>query len=121
MLGRARHIEAGGSASLADDQLAPLLDDVNTPAAMAQLKKLATDLDAAVRKACAREQASIKPDPMALAEVIGFLGKPIRGGLVPKVGPIEGLKEDDRRPRSQRATPHAPPATGARPTGSAPS
>src|SRR4029077_9573199 len=48
VLGRARHIEAGGGGALLEDQLEPLLDDLNTPAAMAQLKKLATDLDAAV-------------------------------------------------------------------------
>ncbi|WP_372786856.1 cysteine--tRNA ligase, partial [Phenylobacterium sp.] len=72
VLGRARHVEAGGSASLADDQLAPLLDDLNTPAAMAELKRLATDLDAAVRKA-APNASAIKQDLMALAEVMGFL------------------------------------------------
>jgi cysteinyl-tRNA synthetase len=72
VLGRARHIEAGGSSSLADDQLEPLLDDINTPSAMAQLKKLATDLDAAVRKNSGAAPA-IKQDLMALAEVMGFL------------------------------------------------
>jgi cysteinyl-tRNA synthetase len=72
VLGRARHIEAGGSAALAEDQLEPLLDDLNTPAAMAALKKLATDLDAAVRKDAGSAPA-IKQDLMALAEVMGFL------------------------------------------------
>jgi cysteinyl-tRNA synthetase len=72
VLGRARHIEAGGSGALADDQLEPLLDDLNTPAAMAVLKKLATDLDAAVRKD-APSAPAIKQDLMALASVLGFL------------------------------------------------
>jgi cysteinyl-tRNA synthetase len=72
VLGRARHVEAGGSPSLADDQLAPLLDDLNTPAAMAELKRLAGDLDAAVRKA-APSAPAIKQDLMALAGVMGFL------------------------------------------------
>ncbi len=72
VLGRARHIAAGGSGALLEDQLEPLLDDVNTPAAMAQLKKLATDLDAAVRKD-APSAPAIKQDLMALAEVMGFL------------------------------------------------
>jgi cysteinyl-tRNA synthetase len=72
VLGRARHIQAGGSASLAEDQLEPLLDDLNTPAAMAALKKLAGDLDAAVRKDALTAPA-IKQDLMALAEVMGFL------------------------------------------------
>ncbi len=89
VLGRARHIEAGGSASLAEDQLAPLLDDLNTPLAMAELKKLAGDLDAAVRKDAATAPA-IKQDLMALAEVMGFLQAD------PKVwfqgGADEGLK-----------------------------
>jgi len=49
-----------------------LLDDLNTPAAMARLKKLATDLDAAVRKADAAAPA-LKQDLMALAEVMGVL------------------------------------------------
>ena len=72
VLGRARHIEAGGSASLAEDQLAPLLDDLNTPSAMATLKKLAGDLDAAVRKGAPNAPA-LKQDLLALAEVMGFL------------------------------------------------
>ncbi|HEX4710496.1 cysteine--tRNA ligase [Phenylobacterium sp.] len=72
VLGRARHVPAGGSAALADEQLAPLMDDLNTPSAMAELKRLATELDAAVR----RDQpaaGAIKQDLMALAEVLGFL------------------------------------------------
>jgi cysteinyl-tRNA synthetase len=72
VLGRARHVAAGGSASLAEDQLAPLLDDLNTPAAMAELKKLASDLDAAVRKGAASAPA-LKQDLLALAGVMGFL------------------------------------------------
>jgi cysteinyl-tRNA synthetase len=72
VLGRARHIEAGGSGALLEDQLEPLLDDLNTPAGMYQLKKLATDLDTAVRKAAPTAPA-IKQDLMALAEVMGFL------------------------------------------------
>jgi cysteinyl-tRNA synthetase len=72
VLGRARHVEAGGSGALMEDQLEPLLDDLNTPAAMAQLKKLATDLDAAVRKGLP-EAGAIKQDLMALAEVMGVL------------------------------------------------
>ena len=72
VLGRARHVAAGGSAALADEQLAPLMDDLNTPSAMAELKRLANDLDAAVR----RDQpaaGALKQDLMALAEVLGFL------------------------------------------------
>jgi cysteinyl-tRNA synthetase len=72
VLGRARHIEAGGSAALAEDQLEPLLDDLNTPAAMAAIKKLATDLDASVRKG-APDAPALKQDLMALAAVLGFL------------------------------------------------
>jgi cysteinyl-tRNA synthetase len=72
VLGRARHIEAGGSGALAEEHLEPLLDDLNTPAAMALLKKLATDLDAAVRKDSGLAPA-IKQDLMALAAVMGFL------------------------------------------------
>ncbi|WP_394762325.1 cysteine--tRNA ligase [Phenylobacterium sp.] len=72
VLGRARHIDAGGSGALLEDQLEPLLDDVNTPAAMYLLKKLATELDTAVRKADPNASA-LKQDLMALAEVMGFL------------------------------------------------
>src|SRR5579859_766101 len=72
VLGRARHIEAGGSGALLEDQLEPLLDDLNTPAAMALLKKLATDLDAAVRKG-APNASALKQDLTALASVMGFL------------------------------------------------
>jgi cysteinyl-tRNA synthetase len=72
VLGRARHVQAGGSASLAEDQLAPLLDDLNTPLAMAELKRLAGDLDAAVRKGAPTAPA-LKQDLMALAGVMGFL------------------------------------------------
>ena len=72
VLGRARHFEPGGSGALLEDQLEPLLDDLNTPAAMALLKKLAGDLDAAVRKALPSAPA-IKQDLLALAEVMGFL------------------------------------------------
>ena len=48
------------------------MDDLNTPSAMAELKRLANDLDAAVR----RDQpaaGALKQDLMALAEVLGFL------------------------------------------------
>jgi len=72
VLGRARHIEAGGSGALLEDQLAPLMDDLNTPSAMYALKKLAGDLDAAVRRDAGSAPA-IKQDLMALAEVMGFL------------------------------------------------
>ena len=72
VLGRARHVEAGGSAALVDEQLEPLLDDLNTPLAMAALKKLAGDLDAAARKA-APNASALKQDLMALAQVMGFL------------------------------------------------
>jgi cysteinyl-tRNA synthetase len=72
VLGRARHIQAAGGGALLEDQLEPLLDDLNTPAAMALIKKLATDLDTAVRKTAA-EAPAIKHDLMALAEVMGFL------------------------------------------------
>ena len=72
VLGRARQVDAGGSASLIDEQLAPLMDDLNTPSAMYALKKLATDLDAAVRRAAPTAPA-IKQDLLALAEVMGFL------------------------------------------------
>jgi cysteinyl-tRNA synthetase len=57
---------------------------------MAELKKLATDLDAAVRKA-APGAGAIKQDLMALAEVMGFLTQD------PQVwfqgGADEGLKD----------------------------
>jgi cysteinyl-tRNA synthetase len=72
VLGRARNIQPGGSAALVDEQLAALLDDLNTPSAMYALKKLATDLDAAVRRD-APAAAAIKQDLMALAQVMGFL------------------------------------------------
>ncbi|MFL5298136.1 MAG: cysteine--tRNA ligase [Phenylobacterium sp.] len=72
VLGRARHVAAENGGALAEDQLGPLLDDLNTPAAMAELKRLATDLDAAVRKGLP-SAASLKGDLMALAEVMGVL------------------------------------------------
>jgi cysteinyl-tRNA synthetase len=72
VLGRARNIQPGGSAALVDEQLAALLDDLNTPSAMYALKKLATDLDAAVRRD-APAAAAIKQDMLALAQVMGFL------------------------------------------------
>ena len=72
VLGRARHVQAGGSGLLAEDQLAPLLDDLNTPSAMFLLKKLANDLDAAVRRDAGSAPA-IKQDLMALAGVMGLL------------------------------------------------
>jgi cysteinyl-tRNA synthetase len=72
VLQRAREIEPGGSDKLAEDQIAPLLDDLNTPQAMTVLKGLANDLDRAVRKG-APGASEIKQDLMALAEVMGFL------------------------------------------------
>jgi cysteinyl-tRNA synthetase len=72
VLGRARGVEPGGSASLAEDQVAPLLDDLNTPSAMYALKKLANDLDAAVRKG-SRDASGLKQDLLALAGVLGVL------------------------------------------------
>ncbi|RAK59936.1 cysteine--tRNA ligase [Phenylobacterium hankyongense] len=72
VLQRAREIEPGGSDKLAEDQIAPLLDDLNTPQAMTVLKGLANDLDRAVRKG-ASGASEIKQDLMALAEVMGFL------------------------------------------------
>jgi cysteinyl-tRNA synthetase len=72
VLGRARSVAAGGSAALAEEQLSPLLDDLNTPAAIAELKRLATDLDAAVRKGLPTA-ATLKQDLMSLADVLGFL------------------------------------------------
>ncbi len=72
VLGRARHVAPQGSASLGEDQVEPLLDDLNTPLAMAVLKKLATDLDAAVRKGLPTAGA-LKQDLMALADVLGVL------------------------------------------------
>jgi cysteinyl-tRNA synthetase len=72
VLGRARNVAAGGSAALAEEQLSPLLDDLNTPAAIAELKRLATDLDAAVRKGLPTA-ATLKQDLMSLADVLGFL------------------------------------------------
>ena len=72
VLGRARSIVPGGSGGLLEDQLAPLLDDLNTPAAMAELKRLANDLDAAVRKG-AGSAGPLKQDLLALAGVMGVL------------------------------------------------
>ena len=72
VLGRARNVIAQGSSALGEDQVEPLLDDLNTPAAMAVLKKLATDLDAAVRKGLPTAGA-LKQDLMALAGVLGVL------------------------------------------------
>ena len=72
VLGRAREITPAGSGALAEDQLATLMDDLNTPSAMAALKKLGNDLDAAVRKG-AGDAAGLKHDLMALAGVLGVL------------------------------------------------
>jgi cysteinyl-tRNA synthetase len=72
VLDRARGVAAEGGSSLVEDQVAPLLDDLNTPSAMALLKKLASDLDAAVRRGEAGAGA-IKQDLMALAGVLGVL------------------------------------------------
>ena len=95
VLGRARHIEAGGSGALLEDQLEPLLDDLNTPSAMYSIKKLATDLDAAVRKD-APAASAIKQDLMALAGVMGFLQADPRawfqgGADAPLKAQIDGL------------------------------
>ena len=89
VLGRARHVAAGGSSALVEDQIAPLLDDLNTPLAMAQLKKLATDLDAAVRKGLPTA-APIKQDLMALAGVMGVLQQDPQAWF--QGGADEGLK-----------------------------
>jgi cysteinyl-tRNA synthetase len=72
VLGRAKDIEAYGSGALGEDQVEALLDDLNTPAAMAVLKKLANDLDAAVRKG-AGDAGALKQDLLALGEVLGVL------------------------------------------------
>ncbi|WP_411286747.1 cysteine--tRNA ligase [Phenylobacterium sp.] len=72
VLQRAAAVDAGGSASLAEDQIAPLMDDLNSPAAMTALKALANDLDKAVREGAGRAGA-LKQDLMALAGVMGFL------------------------------------------------
>jgi cysteinyl-tRNA synthetase len=70
VLGRARAVTAAGGSGKA--VLAPLLDDLNTPAAFAELKRLAGDLDAAVRKG-APQAAGLKADLLALASVVGVL------------------------------------------------
>jgi cysteinyl-tRNA synthetase len=72
VLDRARGVEAAGGSSLVEDQVAPLLDDLNTPSAMAVLKRLANDLDAAVRRG-EPGAGAIKQDLMALAGVLGVL------------------------------------------------
>ncbi|MEO8112936.1 MAG: DALR domain-containing protein, partial [Phenylobacterium sp.] len=72
VLQRARDVPAGGSGALAEDQIAPLLDDLNTPLAMSVLKNLANDLDRAVRKGEGRAQG-LKQDLLALASVLGVL------------------------------------------------
>ena len=73
----------------AESQLAPLLDDLNTPAAFAELKRLATDLDAAVRKA-APDAPVLKADLMALAGVLGVLQQEPQAWF--QGGADEGLK-----------------------------
>ncbi len=72
VLDRAKDIEAGGSGALVDDRLGPLLDDLNTPQAMAVLKKLANDLDKAVRLDDPKAEG-LKQDLLALGAVMGFL------------------------------------------------
>jgi cysteinyl-tRNA synthetase len=72
VLDRARAVEAGGSGALVEDTLGPLLDDLNTPMAMASLKKLANDLDKAVRLD-APNAGELKQDLLALGAVMGFL------------------------------------------------
>jgi cysteinyl-tRNA synthetase len=70
VLGRAGHLAASGAVS--EEALAPLLDDLNTPAAFAELKRLANELDAAVRKAAPGAPA-LKADLLLLADVLGVL------------------------------------------------
>jgi cysteinyl-tRNA synthetase len=72
VLQRARHVEAGGSGALAEEQIESLMDDLNTPAAMFTVKALANELDRAVRVGSATASAT-KQDLMALAGVMGFL------------------------------------------------
>jgi cysteinyl-tRNA synthetase len=72
VLGRARGVTAQGGGALHEELVAPLLDDLNTPLAMAALKKLANDLDRAVRQG-SPEAGSLKHDLLALAEVMGVL------------------------------------------------
>jgi cysteinyl-tRNA synthetase len=70
VLGRAKAVEAAGGGGEA--VLGPLLDDLNTPAAFAELKRLANELDAAVRKGAA-EAPALKADLKSLAGVLGVL------------------------------------------------
>jgi cysteinyl-tRNA synthetase len=70
VLGRAKHVEPADGRG--EDVLAPLLDDLNTPAAFAELKRLGNELDAAVRKG-APEASALKADLLALAAVVGVL------------------------------------------------
>jgi len=70
VLGRAKAVEAVVTSD--DAVLAPLLDDLNTPAAFAELKRLGNELDAAVRKG-APEATGLKGDLLALAATLGVL------------------------------------------------
>ena len=70
VLGRAKAVEAVTTSD--EDVLAPLLDDLNTPAAFAELKRLGNELDAAVRKG-APDAAALKGDLVALAATLGVL------------------------------------------------
>ncbi len=89
VLDRARDVAPGGSGALLEDQLGGLLDDLNTPAAMATLKKLANDLDRAVRKNLPTAGA-LKQDMLALAGVMGFLQADPKAWF--QGGADEGLK-----------------------------
>jgi cysteinyl-tRNA synthetase len=70
VLGRAKAVDAAGGRGEA--VLEPLLDDLNTPAAFAELKRLGNELDAAVRKG-APEASALKADLLTLAGVVGVL------------------------------------------------
>jgi cysteinyl-tRNA synthetase len=72
VLGRAKAVTPQGSGVLHDELVAPLLDDLNTPLAMAALKKLANDLDRAVRQGSG-DAGGLKGDLLELAAVMGVL------------------------------------------------
>jgi cysteinyl-tRNA synthetase len=87
VLGRAKAVAAAGGQD--EEVLAPLLDDLNTPAAFAELKRVAGDLDAAVRKG-APEAAGLKADLLDLAGVLGVLQSEPQAWF--QGGADEGLK-----------------------------
>jgi cysteinyl-tRNA synthetase len=72
VLGRARGVKPQAGGALHEELVAPLLDDLNTPLAMAALKKLANDLDRAVRQG-SPDAGALKHDLLALAGVMGVL------------------------------------------------